>query len=607
MDFRQLLEQLKNIEEARMGKKETSAGPKEKMTFGFEVEIAYSPEFDEDGAREQARIEAEDDEELFVTPYDLWEESTGTPSDITDMVDDYLTPTYGFAKKEDVVQAQSEQYKDIIEKFKILYQNNKDSYYFITRYSKRFSDEYQEIKNRNLPNYDDFAKSFYDLVIDNYTYDENKDYGDTVDKMWVYDDEDLSDITYIPNIDHNDLEDYFEDTRELENYLDELANEKREEKIDEYVENRVEEMREEFLEDEEGNHFAEAADIFENVFDTDYHVDIHDDYHSKSKDSGNYTIEPDSSIGIGIEVVSPVFDNYEEFLSELEKVFEIIDDHVYFSTTTATGLHINIGYTDMVDKLDILKMLLFMGESYIASDFGRLYNTFTTQSLDVVKSIMSEKPSATYKDSIEVINFNLLKNVNKYRTVNLQHIWDGYLEFRVMGGKDYHRKWDKIVSNIGRFVRIIEISSDETAYRKDYFKKLAKLIQGVDPRELLKIRGTDGDSKEVEDFPVPVLAKIRSFFSKYLTSRRMSGFSSGYYANKYAFVNQILENSAIMDDLKTPSTRTMVRNFVSEINKYTDVKSSTITYWTTLLSDQMKEMEKSGKYIDEIKFLRSLL
>jgi hypothetical protein len=78
MDFRQLLEQLKNIEEARMGKKETSAGPKEKMTFGFEVEIAYSPDFDEDDAREQARTEAENDEELFVTPYDLWEESKYT-------------------------------------------------------------------------------------------------------------------------------------------------------------------------------------------------------------------------------------------------------------------------------------------------------------------------------------------------------------------------------------------------------------------------------------------------------------------------------------------------------------------------------------------------
>lgn len=600
MDFRQLLEQLKNIEEARMGARELSASPKSELTFGFEVEVNYIPEFDEYSAKEEARIEAENNDDMYVSEYEIFEFYT-EENKLQYLVKDYLVPLYGFVKVEDVVKQNEKDYAETLEKFfkDVDTATEDDAEQIMDRYRYRFHDEYyQTIGLRNKTDMEKLQE-YVKLVKQNYVYDENKDYGDAVDEMWVYDDEDQSDITYIPNISYNDLEDYFEDIRALEEYLSEEANEKRQEKIDEYIESRVEEMREYYMEDEE--HFTYAAEIFENDFSTAFNIDTKYGYHDGSKDTDNYTIEPDSSIGTGIEIVSPVFDNYEEFMSELENVIDWITERDDFTTTETTGLHINIGMKDMSEKIDILKLLLFMGETNIAKEFGRLYNNYAVQTLDLVKDIMNEKPSSNYKDSIEVINLELLKRGDKYRTVNIRRLHDNdYIEFRGMGGENYHRKWNKIKSNIGRFVRIIEISMDENAYRKDYLKKLTKLLQGVDPRALMKMQS----DYYKNDFPVGLISSIRSFFSNYYSPRQMSAFGNSYYINKYAFIDRIVNNATTLEALSDAKIRSMVRNFVSEIEKHSTDNTSNVEFYKNEIEGNL---EKLPNYPNQVKFLKSLL
>jgi hypothetical protein len=600
MDFRQLLEQLKNIEEARMGVRELSASPKSELTFGFEVEVNYIPEFDEDSAKEEARIEAENNDDMYVSEYEIFEFYTDN-NKFMDLVDDYLVPLYGFARLEDVVRQNEKDYADTLKDF--FKEADKavedDAEMIMNRYRHIFDDEYS--KTISLKDKTDMEKlqEYINLVKKNYIYDENKDYGDEINKEWVYDDEDQTDITYIPNISYNDLEDYFEDIRALKEYLSEEANEKRQEKIDEYIESRVEEMRETYMEDEE--HFTYAAEIFENDFSTAFNIDTKYGYHDGSKDTDNYTIEPDSSIGTGIEIVSPVFDNYEEFMSELENVLDWITERDDFVTTDRTGIHINIGMKDMSEKIDILKLLLFMGETNIAKEFGRLYNTYAVQTLDLVKDIMDEKPSSNYKDSIEVINLELLRRGDKYRTVNFRRLHDNdYIEFRGMGGENYHRKWNKIKSNIGRFVRIIEISMDENAYRKDYLKKLTKLLQGVDPRALMKMHS----DYYKNDFPVGLISSIRSFFSNYYSPRQMSAFGDSYYINKYAFIDRIVNNATAIEALSDAKIRLMVRNFVSEIEKHSTDNTSNVEFYKNEIEGNL---EKLPNYPNQVKFLKSLL
>ena len=602
MDFRQIIEKLSQIEEARMGAKELSKPPTSKMTFGFEVEVGFIPYFDEDQAREEAETEAENDEDLYVSENDVWDEINEDDDRLKTIIDEYLTPLYGYAKVEDVL---SSIYQKNEKKLKMLFSDanlansEDDAQTIINKFKYEFYEEFRSIKNMRTRSSLDILAEFVNNVKDNYTYDENKDYGDEIDEDWVYDDEEQSDITKISDIDYGDLEDYFDGFGDLEQYLSDEASEKTQEKIDEYIENRVEELKAEYMGDDE-SHFQDAANIFESEFNTEYAIDINDDP-DPSKNINNYTIEPDSSIGIGIEIVSPVFDDYNEFLSELEIVFDWISERDDFETTNATGLHINIGMENMVDDIDILKLLLFMGEAHVAKEFGRLYNNFAMQTLDTVKSIIKDKPTATYKDSIEVINLNLLKQAQKYSTVNIGKLFDNdYIEFRVMGGEDYHLQWNKIKNTIGRFVRIIEIANDPSAYRKDYIKKLSKLLQGVDPRALMKMKS----DVDLGEFPVNVISKIRSFFSKYVSPRQMTGFGNGYYSNKYTFIEQLISNRTAIEDLQNPKTRTMVRDIINDINKYSTDNEQTVNYYETNVNDMLTKLPD---YPDAVKFIKSVL
>jgi hypothetical protein len=604
MDFRQIIEKLNQIEEARMGAKELSKPPTSKMTFGFEVEVGFIPYFDEDQAREEAKTEAKNDDKIYVSDYDIWNEIVDDDDSLKNVIKDYLTPLYGYAKVEDVI---SSIYQKNEKKLKMFFSDanlansEDDAQTIINKFKYDFHDEFLSLINKKNKSYLDILSEFVNNVKENYVYDENKDYGDEINEYWVYDDEEQSDITKISDIYYGDLEDYFDGFSDLEEYLNEEASNKTQENINEYIEKRVEEMKTEYIDDENSHfHFQDAANIFENGFDTEYSIDINDDP-DPSKDTDSYTIEPDSSIGIGIEIVSPVFDDYNEFLSELELVFDWISERDDFETTNATGLHINIGMKNMVDDIDILKLLLFMGEAHVAKEFGRLYNNYTMQTLDTVKSIIKDKPTATYKDSIEVINLNLLKQSEKYSTVNIGKLYDkDYIEFRVMGGKDYHLKWNKIKNTIGRFVRIIEIANDPSAYRKDYIKKLSKLLQGVDPRALMKMKS----DVDLGEFPVSVISKIRSFFSKYVSPRQMTAFGNGYYSNKYAFIEQLISNRSAIEDLQNPETRTIVRDIINDINKYSTDNENTVNYYTTNVNDMLTKLPD---YPDAVKFIKSVL
>jgi hypothetical protein len=603
MDFRHILEQLKTIEEARMGSRELSASPKSELTFGFEVEVNYSPEFDEDEAREEARLEAENNDDLYVSEYEVWNEIREDESELSKVVKDYLVPLYGFARVGDVIKQMNKDYSYILQRFitnSAEVKDNDSAGSFILNFKVTFPDEYDEtIRKSDGKTYLEYYNDFVDLVKKNYIFDKTKDYGDAVNELWVYDDDEQSEITYIgSNIDYDEIEDYFESKNDLEEYLSEVAGEKHREQIDEYIENRVEELRNNFEEDE--YHISTASDIFTNSFETSYEILEFEDYHGGNKDPNAYTVEPDSSIGIGIEIVSPVFHDYEEFLSELENVLDWITDHSDFSTTGKTGLHINIGSENMSEKIDVLKLLLFMGETHVAKEFGRLYNNYAHQTLDIVKDIIQNKPSDTYKDSIEVINLNLARRGDKYRTVNIGRLDNNYLEFRVMGGENYHAQWSKIKSNIGRFVRIIEISMDKNSYRNEYLKKLTKLMQGIDPRALMKMTSDYAGN----EFPVDLIAKIRSFFSEYYSPRQMSGFGNSFYSNKYTFFDKIITNRLAIQALSDAKVRTKVRDFVNQIDKNSKDGEKIITYYKKELEENLGKLPA---YPNQVKFIKSLL
>lgn len=200
--------------------------------------------------------------------------------------------------------------------------------------------------------------------------------------------------------------------------------------------------------------------------------------HVGYKGRDDWIITGDSSIkgdgmGGGIEVVSPP-EPTDVALEHLYSCFKFIDKWS-IETNESTGLHINISIPDLKTKLDPLKLIAFMGEKHVLASFDRSDNSYaTTHASDILDAIDYNGTPPPGSDILDFARKILSKQ--KYRTVNLSKLADGYLEFRAAGGANYHTDWLKIQNTIGRFLTVLELACDPEAEKQEYAKKVAKLI-----------------------------------------------------------------------------------------------------------------------------------
>ena len=118
----------------------------------------------------------------------------------------------------------------------------------------------------------------------------------------------------------------------------------------------------------------------ETGIDATYEDSYHSASRSRAQEKGQWIIEPDSSIDAdesedaGLEFISPALE-INEALKQMKQVLEFIRGRGY--TNTSTGLHINISVPDYnVDKLDYVKLAIFLGDKYVLEQFDRLSNHY---------------------------------------------------------------------------------------------------------------------------------------------------------------------------------------------------------------------------------------
>lgn len=206
-------------------------------------------------------------------------------------------------------------------------------------------------------------------------------------------------------------------------------------------------------------------------------------YQESSSDP--WAVEYDSSLGDGgVEIASPPL-SLPEFLSYMEKMFKWIDKVGY--TTDKCGFHIHMsvkGIENLLNHIDMIKLILFTEEDYIYKEFkSRKYSKYTRSSkgkmgsFDVriaLQDIISQKSP-----------LDILKNLDGFHDHNdsIRAVVKGthsHLEFRYLGGKNYHKKYDKITSNIGRYAHTVSISMDPEYKKKEYIKKIFKIQKIID-------------------------------------------------------------------------------------------------------------------------------
>lgn len=191
-------------------------------------------------------------------------------------------------------------------------------------------------------------------------------------------------------------------------------------------------------------------------------------YHSKFKpDSNNFKLEPDYSGGADmVELVTgPI--RYQESRIYLTKVLKWMQENT--RTDERCSIHINIGFPEKsqfkLENLNILKLILNINEHKILKEFpDRKHNIYS-------KSVAKLIPFKNY-DFTDVSPSIIASSLNlpstKYFGINLNHLTEGRIEWRYLGGKDYQFKVGQILDAMDYFIFLTSDSLFDNFNNHDY-------------------------------------------------------------------------------------------------------------------------------------------
>ena len=232
----------------------------------------------------------------------------------------------------------------------------------------------------------------------------------------------------------------------------------------------------------------------------DMEVKVSGNYHSTTRKEGRWIIEPDSSLDpddgddMGLEIVSPPMPLLET-IDKLKAVIEWAQNEADAYTNQSTGLHMGVSIPYVGGDVDYVKLVLFMGDEYVLDKFGRAGNTYAASAMKKLRQNMAgarnrgelTEAKLDPMGALELVQKNLIELAARYVQQGVgtskytsAHIQDGYIEFRSPGG-DYlsmesRGEWNDIKDTMLRFARAMYIAGRPDLERREYAKKLYKLI-----------------------------------------------------------------------------------------------------------------------------------
>lgn len=190
-----------------------------------------------------------------------------------------------------------------------------------------------------------------------------------------------------------------------------------------------------------------------------------------------FKIEPDYSGGPDmIELITGPM-QYVESRMVLIMMMNFIKMYGY--TDNSSSVHLNISFINndnKIENLNPLKLILSLNEDVVYNIFPNRRNNIYCQSIKWVI------PFTDYPDSETGVNMLsnglLLPDDTKYYGVNLSKKYKGWLEWRYIGGIDYHLKTDDILYLLDYFISIT-LKSFEIINEEDNIKLLSYLDDNI--------------------------------------------------------------------------------------------------------------------------------
>jgi hypothetical protein len=220
-------------------------------------------------------------------------------------------------------------------------------------------------------------------------------------------------------------------------------------------------------------------------------VKVSSGYHNATRKEGQWIVEPDTSLrpddgeDFGLEIVSPPMP-LSQALEQLQAVTDWANSPYGSAyTNDSTGLHMGVSVPYKGGDVDYLKLILFLGDEYVLQSFGREANSYTKSAMqkfrENIRGGRADPAGAMALMKSNLIEFayrEIQKGVGtgKYTSA---HIQDGYIEFRSAGG-DWLAEGDaepgKLENTMLRYARAMQIAADPSAERREFAKKLYKLV-----------------------------------------------------------------------------------------------------------------------------------
>jgi hypothetical protein len=128
-------------------------------------------------------------------------------------------------------------------------------------------------------------------------------------------------------------------------------------------------------------------------------------------------------------------------------------------------------------ELDYIKLILFTDEEWIYKAFseraGSYYATSVKDKLRIHQPLSNNDVKQLFDKKDLVMKSKMSQE--HYDGISLQDIMTGHVEFRYMGGSEYHTKYEDVKRTIGVYAHNLSLAMDPEYKRKEYIHKLQRI------------------------------------------------------------------------------------------------------------------------------------
>ena len=190
-----------------------------------------------------------------------------------------------------------------------------------------------------------------------------------------------------------------------------------------------------------------------------------------------FKIEPDMSGGAGLmELVTGALP-YSEGRMIIIKVCNWITENGY--TTDRSSIHLNLSFDSkltgnryQISRMSPLKFILDFNEDQVWKEFPKRRDSAYAKS---IKFVLPRTETYIY-DGNHIGQNNFTFPQSKYYGVNFEKLQKNYLEFRYLGGEDWHKKQSKILNLLDSFLGQLWKSSTDTGFTSNNKLELKKIL-----------------------------------------------------------------------------------------------------------------------------------